>query len=105
MIMIGCLPYVRETESKYIYYLIVVNLVTTSHNHSTGTCSLKNYTLRCIVINVHRVYKRTTRKNPFISMFFCVRVQPKNDGVVMVNFYNNFVTCKNTATLSDVAGN
>ncbi|XP_031565381.1 dipeptidase 1-like [Actinia tenebrosa] len=28
---------------------------------------------------------------------------PKNGGVVMVNFYNDFVTCKKTATLSDVA--
>ncbi|XP_001628029.2 dipeptidase 1 isoform X1 [Nematostella vectensis] len=28
---------------------------------------------------------------------------PTNGGVVMVNFYNNFVTCKKEATLSDVA--
>ena len=30
--------------------------------------------------------------------------QPENGGVVMVNFYNDYVTCNKNATLEDVAG-
>ena len=31
-------------------------------------------------------------------------LQPQNGGVVMVVFYNDYVTCSKNATLSDVAG-
>lgn len=30
--------------------------------------------------------------------------QKEKRGIVMVNFYNDYVTCKQTATISDVAG-
>lgn len=37
-------------------------------------------------------------------MISVLPLQPRNGGVVMVNFYNDYVTCRKDATLSDVAG-
>lgn len=39
-----------------------------------------------------------------IIMISVLPLQPRNGGVVMVNFYNDYVTCRKDATLSDVAG-
>lgn len=36
-------------------------------------------------------------------MITVLPLQPRNGGVVMVNFYNDYVTCRKDATLSDVA--
>ena len=41
-----------------------------------------------------------------VVLVLCVlyRVQRTHNGLVMVNFYPNFVTCSNIATVADVAG-
>lgn len=31
-------------------------------------------------------------------------IQSRNGGIVMVSFYNNFLTCSEEATISDVIG-
>lgn len=35
---------------------------------------------------------------------FCPCLQKQKKGIVMVNFYNDYVTCQQTAKLSNVAG-
>jgi len=42
-----------------------------------------------------------------IYVFFVItlfHLQKQNDGIVMINFYNDYVTCSEDATLQDVAG-
>ena len=40
----------------------------------------------------------------FISHRLLLVLQPQNGGVVMVNFYNDYLTCSKKASLEDVAG-
>ena len=42
---------------------------------------------------------------PWKFTIFKRMLQPENGGVVMVNFYNDYLTCSPSANLSDVAGN
>ena len=39
-----------------------------------------------------------------ISHWLLLVLQPQNGGVVMVNFYNDYLTCSKKASLKDVAG-
>lgn len=77
---------------------------TTTTNDSSCSCSkMSSYNHHLIVVvktSLHLVYSFFAR----LGRDSCVVFQKRNRGLIMVNLHNNFISCKDTANISDVAG-
>lgn len=91
---------------------IVVNLSTSlgSGPSAVPLCTFSHFSVSCLTkqkrhgLSSHPIDQFLGHQVLRCHVSSCPSFQRTKQGIVMVNFYNDYVTCSHTAKLSDVAG-
>lgn len=105
----------KKEVNTLMYFIIAVSL-----NASLGPghvfpcfCSALSVSIMCLLPNKAEMTQRLVPcyRSKFLGqevfpchVTSCLSLQKEKEGIVMVNFYNDYVTCSKTAKIADVAG-
>ncbi len=96
-----------------MYFITTVSLNVSLGPGHVFSCSALSVSIMCLLPNKAEMIQclipsyrsKLLGQEVFLChVISCLPLQRETGGIVMVNFYNDYVTCSETATISDVAG-